>query len=53
LVDAWKDEKKRMELIELAILQKKAEENDIDKITNMSDVMAIIAGITKDDIIKQ
>ncbi len=52
LVDAWRDEKKRKEFIELAMLQRKAEEADIDKIATMADVMALIAGVTKDEILK-
>lgn len=49
LVDAWREEKKRQEIIELAVLQKKAEAEDIDKISSMPDVIALIAGITKDE----
>jgi hypothetical protein len=52
LVDAWRNEKRRQELIQLAILQKKAEEADIDKITSMSDVTALIAGLTKGEVLK-
>jgi len=51
LVDAWRDEKRRQELIALADLQKKAEDADIHKLSTMSDVVALIAGITKNEII--
>lgn len=51
LVDAWRDEKRRQELIALADLQKKAEDADINKLSTMSDVMALIAGVTKTEIL--
>lgn len=52
LVDAWRNEQRRQEFIKLAILQKQAESEEIDKIGSMSDVVALIAGITKDEIIE-
>jgi len=49
LVEAFQNEKKRLEMIELAEMQKKAEEEDIGKLSSMEDIVAIIAGLSKDE----
>lgn len=48
LVEAWQTEKTRMELIEVAKQQKKAEGDEIEKISNMDGVMALVAGFSKE-----
>lgn len=48
LVQAWQDEKSRLELIELAEKQKMAEGDEVDKLSSMDAVIARIAGISKE-----
>ena len=50
LVEAWMDEKKRLQLLELAIKQKKAEREQCDELANMESVVALISGITKNEV---
>jgi len=47
LVEAWRNEEKRKELIELAELEKKADENEVDRLSSLDAVTALIAGVTK------
>lgn len=49
LVDAWRDETKRNDMLALAELQKKAEGEDIDRLTSMESVMVLVAGMTKEE----
>jgi uncharacterized protein (UPF0147 family) len=49
LLDAWRTEERRSKLIEIAMLQKEAESKDIDALASMDDVMALIAGLSKDE----
>lgn len=49
LVDAWRDDIKRNEMIRLALLQKQAEEKDINRMTSMEDVLLIVAGMSKSE----
>lgn len=49
LLDAWKVEEDRNKIIEMAMLQKEAEGKDIDKLSDMNDVIALIAGLSKDE----
>lgn len=51
LVEAWQNEKRRKEMIELAKLQKIAESDDINKLESMSDVISIVAGLSKDEVL--
>ena len=51
LVEAWQDEKKRKEMIEIAKLQKLAESEDINKLESMEDVVALIYGLSKEEAI--
>ena len=51
LVEAWQNEKTRNEMIEIAKLQKLAEEEDINKLTDMDGVVANIMGISKEEVL--
>jgi hypothetical protein len=50
LVEAWKNEEKRLELLELAELEAQADEHEIDKLSSMDAVVALIAGIQKQEL---
>ena len=50
LVEAWKDEEKRAELLVLAELEAQAEQHEIDKLSTMDAVTALIAGIQKQEL---
>jgi hypothetical protein len=47
LVEAWKNEEKRKELIALAEMEKKADEGEINRLSSLDSVVALIAGISK------
>lgn len=49
LVEAWRGEKKRKELIELAKYEKGKERKEVDRIESLDDVTAIIAGLSKEE----
>lgn len=51
LVEAFQNEKKRTELLELAEKQKKAEEKDLEALSNMDAVVALICGVSKDEFL--
>lgn len=48
LVDAVKQEEKRIQLLKLAEKQKLLEATEVDELSNMESVVALIAGITKE-----
>jgi len=48
LVEAWQNEKTRLQLIELAKEQRNRESEEIDKIGDMDSVIALVAGFSKD-----
>lgn len=48
LVEAWKEEKERLKIIEVAERQKERESEEIDKISTMDDVMILVAGFPKE-----
>jgi hypothetical protein len=50
LVEAWKNEEKRKELLELAELEAQADQHEIDKLSSMDAVVALIAGIQKQEL---
>lgn len=50
LVEAWQSEKTRIEMIEIAKLQKLAEEGDIGKLQNMDDIVATVMGLSKEEV---
>lgn len=47
LVEAWKNESKRRELIALAEMEKKADEGEVERLNSLDSVVALIAGISK------
>jgi phosphoenolpyruvate carboxylase len=49
LVEAWKDEETRIQMIELADRQKGSLENEIEKLADMDDLKCRILGISKDE----
>jgi hypothetical protein len=51
LVEAFQREKDRKELIEIAELEKKADMVEVDKLSNMDQVVALIAGMTRKELI--
>lgn len=52
LVEAWQDEKKRNDMIDLAERQKDAESKDLDELSSMEAVMCLIAGVTRDEFLR-
>lgn len=48
LVEAWQTEKQRMKMIELAKEQKLLEGEEVDKLSDMDSVIALIAGFSKE-----
>ena len=50
LVEAWKNEEKRKELLELAEMEKLADELEVDKLSSLDAVVGLIAGITKGEV---
>ncbi len=50
LVEAWKNEEKRKELLELAEMEKLADELEVDKLSSMDAVAGLIAGITRGEV---
>lgn len=48
LVEAWQNEKTRLQLIELAKEQKNREAEEIEKLSDMESVVALIAGFSKE-----
>lgn len=51
LIEAWKDEKKRMQMIELAEKQKQAESKDLDALESMDAVISLVAGVSRDEFL--
>lgn len=51
LVEAWQDEKIRRAYIKMAMEQKAEEANEVDKLIDMESVVAMIAGVTRDELI--
>lgn len=49
LVEAWMKEKDRKEMIELGELEKKADVDEVNRLASMDDVVALIAGMTKEE----
>ncbi len=49
LVDAWKQEEHRAELLALAELEKLADSQEADRLMDMDGVMALISGISKEE----
>ncbi len=49
LVEAWRNEKKRKEMLELAKFEKNKERREVDRIETLDDVSALIAGISKEE----
>ena len=49
LVEAWKDEETRKQMIELANRQKSSLENEVQKLADMDDLKCRILGISKDE----
>lgn len=52
LVDAFMKEKERLEIIRLGELEHQADEGEYDKLKSVDDVVALIAGMTRDEAIK-
>lgn len=50
LVEAWMTEEGRMRDLELAERQKDAERNQLQRLRTMDDVMALIGGVTEDEL---
>jgi len=50
LVQAWQDIEKRRELLELAKRQREAEQDAVKRLSNMDAVVALIAGLSKDNV---
>ena len=48
LIDAVKQEEKRIQLLKLAEKQKMLEATEVDELSNMESVIALIGGITKE-----
>ncbi len=51
LVEAWRMKETREELLDLADEQKNLEAKEIDRITTLDDVTALMAGISKEEIL--
>lgn len=49
LVDAWRNAKKRKEMLELAKFEKAKERKEVDRIETLDDVTALIAGLSKEE----
>jgi hypothetical protein len=49
LVEAWKDQETRKQMIELANRQRGSLENEIEKLADMDDLKCRILGISKDE----
>jgi len=47
LVEAWQNEEKRLQIIELGIKEHSSDEKEIDRLSNLDAVVALIAAITK------
>lgn len=48
LVEAWQHEKTRLKLIEIAKQQKEAEIKEVDELSNMDSVIALVVGMSKE-----
>lgn len=48
LVEAWQNEKQRLQLLEIAKEQKTLEGEEVDKLSDMDSVIALIAGLSKE-----
>ncbi|RTL02095.1 MAG: hypothetical protein EKK57_02795 [Proteobacteria bacterium] len=51
LVEAWKSEEKRLQLLAIAEKRKAALKEEVDNLSQMSDVMALIAGVSQDKML--
>ena len=51
LVETWKEEESRKELIKMAELRKKVIQNEVDKLSTMDDVKARIFGLSEEEAI--
>ena len=48
LVEAWQNEKKRVQMVELAKEQKQREREEVDQIHDMDAVIALVAGLSRE-----
>jgi hypothetical protein len=51
LVNEWKDEEKRMEMLRLGEKRKEIVNNEIDRLASLDEIKARIMGITRDEIL--
>lgn len=51
LVESWKMKESRDEMIKVSQEQKKVEEKEIDRISSIDDIVALLAGITKEELL--
>jgi len=51
LIEYWKDEQKRNQLLRIGEMQKKALEEEVDRLSSMEDVKTKIFGLTKNEAI--
>lgn len=51
LVQLWRDEEQRMKMLKLGELEQEAVANEVEKLTNMSEIRARILGLDKDSIL--
>jgi hypothetical protein len=49
LIDAWKDEEQRSDLLKLAKLEQAEDAEEFERLNSLDDVKALIAGMTKDE----
>ena len=49
LVEAWKDEESRKQMIELANMQKQNLEGEVEKLADMDELKCRILGLSKDE----
>jgi hypothetical protein len=49
LIDAWKDEEQRADLIKLVQLEQTEDTEEFERLNSLDDVKALIAGMTKDE----
>jgi len=49
LVDMWKEEESRLKLLKIAELQKKAVEDEVERLWNMEEVRSKIIGLSKEE----
>jgi hypothetical protein len=51
LVQMWRDEEQRIKLLKLGELEQRAISNEVEKISDMSEIKARILGLSKEDIL--